>query len=203
MGIAVSGRLILASASPRRSELLKLMGLDFDIMPGGIDEAFRPGETPREHVLRLSEEKALFVARFHPDAWVLGADTIVVIGERSSGNRDHLRRQGNARKTERPEAQGLHGIQHCRQDGGAGSARSWNRPSSSGKSPTTKWPGIRARRSPTTRREPTPFRGWAAVSSSRSAAPAQTSWASLCGGRRRPEARRGNRFFVRHYGRRR
>jgi septum formation protein len=69
MGITISGRLILASASPRRIELLKLMGLDFDIMPGNIDEAFRPEETPREHVLRLSEEKA----------WILGADTVVVI----------------------------------------------------------------------------------------------------------------------------
>jgi septum formation protein len=79
MGIMVSGRFILASASPRRRELLKHMGLDFDIIPGNIDEAFRPAETPREHVLRLSEEKALFVARCHPDAWVLGADTIVVV----------------------------------------------------------------------------------------------------------------------------
>jgi len=79
MGIMISGRFILASASPRRSDLLKLVGLDFDVIPGRVDEAFRPAETPREHVLRLSEEKALFVARCHPDAWVLGADTIVVV----------------------------------------------------------------------------------------------------------------------------
>lgn len=79
MGIAISGRLILASASTRRVELLKNIGLDFDIIPGNIDETFRPEETPREHVLRLSEEKALSVARRHPDAWVLGADTIVVV----------------------------------------------------------------------------------------------------------------------------
>ena len=79
MGITTSGRFILASASPRRGELLKLMGLHFDVMPGNIDETFRPAETPREHVLRLSEEKALSVARCHPDAWVLGADTIVVV----------------------------------------------------------------------------------------------------------------------------
>ncbi|MBN2437918.1 MAG: septum formation protein Maf [Deltaproteobacteria bacterium] len=79
MEITVSGRLILASASPRRSRLLKLMGFDFDVMPGSVDEAFRPSETPREHVLRLSEEKTLFAARCHPDAWVLGADTIVVV----------------------------------------------------------------------------------------------------------------------------
>jgi len=79
MGITISGRLILASASPRRIEFLKLMGLDFDIMPGDVDETFRPDETPREHVLRLSEEKALSVAQHHPDAWILGADTIVVV----------------------------------------------------------------------------------------------------------------------------
>jgi septum formation protein len=79
MGISISGRLILASASPRRIELLKLMGLDFDIMPGNIDETFRPGEAAQAHVLRLSEEKALSVALRHPDAWILGADTIVVV----------------------------------------------------------------------------------------------------------------------------
>jgi septum formation protein len=79
MGITVSGRFILASASPRRSELLKLMGLDFDVIPGSVEETFRPAENPREHVLRLSEEKALCVAQRHPDAWVLGADTVVVV----------------------------------------------------------------------------------------------------------------------------
>ncbi len=79
MGIAISGRLILASVSPRRIELLRLAGIDFEVMPSGIDEVFRQGETPREHVLRLSEEKALAVARIRPDCWVLGADTIVVI----------------------------------------------------------------------------------------------------------------------------
>jgi septum formation protein len=79
MGIEISGRLILASASPRRCELLKLMGLAFEVMPSGITEGYRRGETPREQVRRLSEEKALAVARLRPDAWVLGADTIVII----------------------------------------------------------------------------------------------------------------------------
>lgn len=79
MAIRVSGSLILASASPRRAELLKRMGIDFDVLAGNIDETFLRGETPREHVLRLSEEKALFVACRRPDAWVLGADTIVVV----------------------------------------------------------------------------------------------------------------------------
>lgn len=75
----ISGRLILASASPRRIELLRLTGIDFEVMPSGIDEVFRRGETPREHVLRLSEEKALAVARIRTDCRVLAADTIVVI----------------------------------------------------------------------------------------------------------------------------
>jgi septum formation protein len=85
MGITISERFILASASPRRVELLKLMGLDFEVMPANINEAILPGETPRKHVLRLSEEKARFVAPRHPDAWVLGADTIVVVAEEVLG----------------------------------------------------------------------------------------------------------------------
>jgi septum formation protein len=79
MPIHLSEKLILASASPRRAEMLRLMGLDFATVPSRIDETFRRGETPREHVLRLAESKALDVARSHPAAWVLGADTIVVI----------------------------------------------------------------------------------------------------------------------------
>jgi septum formation protein len=79
MRLQISGKLILASGSPRRIEMLQLMGLNFEVWPSGIDESFRPEEPPREHVLRLSEEKALAVARSHPDDWVLGADTIVII----------------------------------------------------------------------------------------------------------------------------
>ena len=79
MRIVISGRLVLASASPRRAEMLKLLGVDFDRLPGDIDETFLEGETPREHVLRLSEGKAALAARGRPDAWVLGADTIVVV----------------------------------------------------------------------------------------------------------------------------
>jgi septum formation protein len=79
MEITISGRLILASVSPRRIELLRLAGIDFEVVPSGNDEAFHWGETPREHALRLSGEKALAVARTRTDRWVLGADTIVVI----------------------------------------------------------------------------------------------------------------------------
>jgi septum formation protein len=77
--LVTSGRFILASASPRRIELLSLLGLRFEIMPSQVNEAFMTGETPREHVLRLSEAKAMTAAVLHPDAWIMGADTIVVI----------------------------------------------------------------------------------------------------------------------------
>ena len=70
---------ILASVSPRRKELLKGMGIEFDVIPSGIDEKFLNGETPRDHVLRLSKEKSSAVSRNNPDAWVLGADTVVII----------------------------------------------------------------------------------------------------------------------------
>jgi len=55
------------------------LGLRFEIVTSGVDEDFRGGESPREHVLRLAEAKAGAVSRLQPDAWVLGADTIVVI----------------------------------------------------------------------------------------------------------------------------
>jgi septum formation protein len=70
---------ILASASPRRRELLGALGLDFAVIPSGVNEEFLEGETAKEHVLRLSREKALAVADKNPGAWVMGADTIVVI----------------------------------------------------------------------------------------------------------------------------
>jgi septum formation protein len=120
MGIMISGRFILASASPRRSELLKLMGLDFDVIPGSVDEAFRPAETPREHVLRLSEEKALFVARCHPDAWVLGADTIVVVaGEVLGKPGSPAEAKGMLKKLSGREHEVFTGFSIVRQDRGS------------------------------------------------------------------------------------
>ena len=77
--MTTSGRFILASASPRRIELLSLLGLRFEIMPSNVDEKFIQGEAPRDHVLRLSEEKARIASALHPEAWVIGADTIVII----------------------------------------------------------------------------------------------------------------------------
>jgi septum formation protein len=85
MKIRTSGRLILASASPRRIELLRFIGLDFEIMPGEIDETPLPGEEPLEYVKRLSRQKVRDASDRHPDAWVLGADTIVVINGKMLG----------------------------------------------------------------------------------------------------------------------
>jgi len=70
-------RLVLASASPRRRELLGGLGLDFEVRPVDLDETPRPGEEPRPYVLRLAREKA--AARAAPGELVLAADTIVVL----------------------------------------------------------------------------------------------------------------------------
>jgi len=76
----MAGRLILASKSPRRYELLKQMGLHFDVVQSSVEEEnVAKDESPREHVIRLSEEKARDVGKMHPDSWVLGADTVVYI----------------------------------------------------------------------------------------------------------------------------
>ena len=76
-------RLILASASPRRLELLARIGITPDaIDPADIDEIVLRGELPRAHALRLAIEKAEAVAARHPDALVLGADTVVAVGRR-------------------------------------------------------------------------------------------------------------------------
>ena len=71
-------RLVLASASPRRADLLRAAGIPFDVFPVDVDEHFRPGEKPENAVARLAELKAVTARAAHPDAIVLGADTTVV-----------------------------------------------------------------------------------------------------------------------------
>jgi septum formation protein len=71
-------RLVVASASPRRSELLRSVGLGFDVIPADIDESVLPGEMPADYVARLSAGKASVVAgRVGPGAIVVAADTTV------------------------------------------------------------------------------------------------------------------------------
>ncbi|PKN51067.1 MAG: septum formation inhibitor Maf [Deltaproteobacteria bacterium HGW-Deltaproteobacteria-13] len=79
MSITSNYLFILASESPRRREILKSVGLKFKTIPAHVNEDYLAGESPREHVKRLSRDKALVIARKNPESWVLGADTIVVI----------------------------------------------------------------------------------------------------------------------------
>ncbi len=73
--------LILASASPRRQELLRNAGIPFRVQPADIDESPRVGEGAQECAERLAREKALAVFQAHPQSYVLGADTIVVVDD--------------------------------------------------------------------------------------------------------------------------
>lgn len=70
--------IVLASASPRRVELLSSAGIEFQVMPGDVDESLLPGENPEQHVLRLAQSKAEAVARKGHGRYFIGADTIVV-----------------------------------------------------------------------------------------------------------------------------
>ena len=74
-----SERVILASASPRRRELLTLVGIAHDVEPADIDESLLPGERPAAHAERLARTKARTIADRRPDAVVIAADTIVVV----------------------------------------------------------------------------------------------------------------------------
>lgn len=84
-------KLILASASPRRAEILRNAGFDFEIVLAHADESPRPGEAATDYVRRLAEEKARTVARqLAKDAvddftFIIGADTVVIIGSEILG----------------------------------------------------------------------------------------------------------------------
>jgi septum formation protein len=73
--------IILASASPRRQELLRNAGIPFSVQPADIDETPHPAESPRDCAERLALEKALAIFQNRPEGFVLGADTIVVVDD--------------------------------------------------------------------------------------------------------------------------
>ncbi|MFO7767309.1 MAG: Maf family protein [Pelovirga sp.] len=79
--------LTLASASPRRKELLEQIGLEFSVIPSNIEETIIPDESPEHLVIRLSLDKARDIAqRFDTRSrWVIGSDTVVVCGNRILG----------------------------------------------------------------------------------------------------------------------
>src|SRR5690349_4652644 len=74
-------RLVLASASPRRADLLAAAGISFAISPADVDESRRPGEPAEDYVRRLSHDKAEAIVRAGEARAVLGADTVVVVGQ--------------------------------------------------------------------------------------------------------------------------
>lgn len=84
-GEARNDLLVLASASPRRRELLGVLVDDFQVRPADLEERSRPGEAPGDYVLRLAVEKATAIAHSSPDRWVIGADTEVVLDGRCLG----------------------------------------------------------------------------------------------------------------------
>ena len=75
-------KIILASQSPRRKELLASMGLDFEIIPSNFDERLDDDRAPEEVAMELALGKAMVVARQYPDCLVIGSDTIVTVGGR-------------------------------------------------------------------------------------------------------------------------
>ena len=80
-----TARLILASESPRRRELLSAVGIPFRVIPSGVDETPRRGEPPARFARRAARDKGTWVAERHPGSFVLSADTIVVAGGKILG----------------------------------------------------------------------------------------------------------------------
>jgi septum formation protein len=72
-------RLVLASSSPRRAEILAALGIPFEISPADIPEILVAGETGSEAAARLAREKAAAAAVRHPGEWILAADTLVLV----------------------------------------------------------------------------------------------------------------------------
>jgi septum formation protein len=92
MSAARTVTVVLASASPRRRDLLGLIGIPHEVRPANIDESYRAGETPLMHVERLAREKASAIVA--PDALIIGSDTIVVVDGDVLGkprDREHAR----------------------------------------------------------------------------------------------------------------
>lgn len=95
--------LVLASASPRRADMLRKLGLDFTQVATGLDEAMPLGTAPRDVVAQLAREKAEAAASAIREGWVLGADTLVFHAGEAIGKPAHA--QDAARILERLQGQ--------------------------------------------------------------------------------------------------
>jgi septum formation protein len=82
---SMNKKIVLASQSPRRKELLKYILPDFDVSPSNIDETIAPGTSPEDAVKSLSHDKALTVAAKFSNSLVIGSDTVVVFGDKIIG----------------------------------------------------------------------------------------------------------------------
>lgn len=80
-----NAKIILASASPRRRELLAQAGFEFEVITSDVDEIIDPALTPEKLVMSLAEQKAQAVAAEHPQSVVIGADTVVVLDSKVLG----------------------------------------------------------------------------------------------------------------------
>ena len=78
-------KLILASRSPRRMELLRSLGVDFEVKPSKVEEITDPEQSPEQNATNIARDKALWVARQNSGRYVLGADTMVVLGQEIIG----------------------------------------------------------------------------------------------------------------------
>ena len=78
-------KLILASRSPRRSELLRSLHVDFEVSPSKVEEITDPKLSPEQNAIHIARNKALWVSQHNPGCFVLGADTMVVLGEEIIG----------------------------------------------------------------------------------------------------------------------
>ncbi len=84
----MAARLILASTSPYRRELLERLRLDFDIAAPDVEETRLPGEPPRTLAMRLAAAKATAICAHHPSAWVIGSDQVATFDDHVLGKPD-------------------------------------------------------------------------------------------------------------------
>ena len=115
-------KIVLASASPRRREILSELGLDIEILPARRDEMVRPGAAPEEAVTALAYGKAAEVSAIRPEALVIGADTLVAMdGELLGKPRERLEAGRMLRALSGREHQVYTGL--CLMENGQGETR--------------------------------------------------------------------------------
>src|SRR5450432_1106044 len=119
--------LILASSSPRRSQILTELGIAFEVDPADIDEALRPGEAADHAAARLAEAKAAAVAARRPDRWILAADTLVLLDTTILGKpRDDAEAASMLRRLAGRTHRVVTGVHLHRGESPGGSAVSWS-----------------------------------------------------------------------------